>query len=211
MPPRPYAPRVRTETKALWDDQNRHDGDRRRLFTAVRRHLGPAAVLCPGSFIDIAASMAFDDITCVDVDRRAARFFEDAEGVAEIIGHDTGFRFIHADYTGDLELDEGRFDLVVSLYAGPISAHCTEYLCVGGHLLANASRGDAALAGLDDRYRLVGVVLARSGAYRVMTNGLDEFMVPKQGTEPTRESILASGRGIAYTKPAFAYLFERVG
>ena len=37
-------------------------------------------------------------------------------------------------------------DLLVSLYSGPLSGHCTPYLRVGGMLLANASHGDVALA-----------------------------------------------------------------
>jgi hypothetical protein len=118
--------------------------------------------------------------------------------------------FLHADYTEPLPLADGSFDVLVSLYAGFVSDHCTRYLRVGGHLLVNPSHGDAALASVDERYRLAGVVVSGSGDYRVRTEDLNGYLVPKDGSVPTRAEILERGRGIAYTKPAFAYLFERV-
>lgn len=56
------------------------------------------------------------------------------------------------------------FDLLISLYAGFVSEHCTCHLRNGGLLLVNSSHGDAAMASIDDRYRLVGVVSSRAGA-----------------------------------------------
>lgn len=202
---------MRPGTRTLWEAQNRHGNDRRRMFEALRTHLGDVRVLYPGSYVDVAASQAFTDVTYVDVDKRAARFFADTSGVAEIVGPQASVRFLHADYTDPLDLPEAGFDLLVSLYAGPVSEHCTRYLRVGGYLLANGSHGDAALASIDPRYRLAGIVLARSGTYRVKTDALHEFMVPKQEIDLTRRTLLERGRGIAYTRPAFAYLFERVG
>ena len=76
-------------------------------------------------------------------------------------------RFIGADYTDPLGLDDGGFDLLISMYAGFISEHCTRYLRVGGTLLVNPSHGDAAMASIDPRYRLTGVVTSRSGGYSV--------------------------------------------
>ena len=119
-------------------------------------------------------------------------------------------RFIGADYADALDLDDGEFDLLISLYAGFISEHCTRYLRVGGTLLVNPSHGDAAMASIDPRYRLTGVVTARSGRYSVSTRELDTYLVPKREVEVTRESLHASGRGVGYTKSPFAYLFERV-
>ena len=41
-------------------------------------------------------------------------------------------RFIEADYSDSLDLDDGAFDLLVSLYAGFVSEACTRHLRVGG-------------------------------------------------------------------------------
>ncbi len=201
----------------MWAKQDQHTGDRLRLFTAVGAAFPVSSVLYPGSYVDVAPSFVFDDVTYLDADRRAARFFGDQPGVDQIIaqhrqpGSPTKWRFIHADYTSDLPLSDGHFDLLVSLYAGFVSEHCTRHLRPGGYLLVNPSHGDAAMASIDTRYRLVAVVKARSGRYLVSSDQLDAYLTPKRPTTITADSLHASGRGIAYTKPAFAYLFQQAG
>lgn len=173
-------------------------------------------MLYPGSFVDIAPSFVWPLVTYVDTDRRAERFFDDRDGVRELLAehgvvpgaHDV--RFVGADYRRDLPLDDESFDLLLQLYTGPAVEHVTRYLAPGGVLLANASHGDAALAALDPRYELLAAVESRSGDYRVVGGGLERFMVPKKPVELTATMIRASGRGIAYTRSAFAYLFRRL-
>lgn len=207
---------MRRTTEQLWAGQNRHDGDRLRLFTAVDARVGASRVLYPGSFVDVAASFVFPSVTYVDVDRRAAKFFEDVDGVREILSAnrvdaDTrAIEFVHADYGDELDLAEASFDLLVSLYAGFVSEHCTRYLRVGGHLLVNPSHGDAAMASIDERYRLAAVVISDSAGYRLDDRELDTYLVPKRPQVITTELLHDLGRGIAYTRSPFAYLFERV-
>lgn len=201
-------------TARVWASQNRHPGDRLRLFDALREHLGPVGrVLYPGSFVDIAPSFVFDDVIYVDVDGQAERFFADTDGVDELIrahrAEPSRWRFIPGDYRADLGLDEASVDLLLSLYAGFVSDHCTRYLRPGGHLLVNPSHGDTALAAVDPGYELAGVVTSRSGAYRVRTGGLDRYLIPKSAADLTPDAIRARGRGIAYTTSPFAYLFRR--
>jgi hypothetical protein len=205
---------MRALTAELWAEQDRHPGDRHRLFSAVAEAVDAERVLYPGSWCDIAASFVWPSVTYVDNDRRAARFFDDADGVREIVAAaggpaDAHIRFIPADYTQPLPLDHAHFDLLVSLYSGPLSGHCTPYLRLGGMLLANASHGDVALASIDPRYELAAVVLRRGGGYRVSPDDLGSHLVPKRPIEVTRELIERTGRGIAYTKFADAYLFRR--
>ncbi|MBI1349788.1 MAG: hypothetical protein GC156_01550 [Actinomycetales bacterium] len=203
-------------TRSLWERQDRHPGDRQRLFDAVAQAFPATRVLYPGSYVDVAASFVWPAVTYVDVDSRAQRFFADEEGVREVIGahvHDTtgrDIRFIHGDYQADLPLEAASFDLLISLFAGFVSEHCTQYLRIGGRLLAHPSHGDVAMAALDPRYRLAAAVTARSGDYDVSTRNLDAYLIPK-GAEPvTRERLHASGREITYTRSPFAYVFERV-
>ena len=202
-------------TRKLWAEQDRHPGDRHRLFTAVADAITATNVLYAGSFVDVAPSFVWPRVTYVDMDRRAKRFFDDADGVAELIaehGADPAAHqavFVAADYRDELPLDDESFDLLVSLYTGPALDHVTRYLAPGGVLLANSSHGDVALAALDDRYELIGAVESRSGAYRVVVDGLDRYLVPKRDVDVTADMIRDSGRGIAYTRSAFAYLFRR--
>jgi len=204
-------------TRALWDSQNRHEGDRQRLFEAIAGSCDAETVLYPGSFVDIAPSFVFPSVTYVDSDNRAARFFADRNGVREIIASPVGspptadFTFIHADYSTDLPIEPESFDLLISLYAGFVSAHCTRYLSIGGALLVNLSHGDAALSSIDERYVLSGVVKSRQGRYRVTSDDLNTYLSPKKPQPITRSSIIERGRGVAYTKPSFAYLFTRIG
>lgn len=207
---------MQDKTRQLWDKQNWHPGDRKGLFSSIADTFAVSTVLYPGSYIDIAPSTAFDDVTYVDTDRRAARFFSDSAGVNEIIAEScngtrsVAWDFIHADYTSDLELEDESFDLLVSLYAGMISEHCTQYLKRGGHLLVNPSHGDVAMASIDPRYELAAVVRIGSGTYDVIDRALDTYLIPKREVRITEQMLHESNRGIGYTKSPFAYLFRRI-
>ncbi|WP_417580993.1 hypothetical protein [Pelagibacterium sp.] len=205
---------MKEKTLAIWEKQDQHKGDRWRLFQAICAAVPARRVLYAGSYVDVAPSFVYDDVTYADMDNRAAAFFADTEGVKQIIANHDGnvegrFEFVHSDYrTLDMEADS--FDLLISLYAGFISEPCGRFLRIGGHLLVNSSHGDAALAALDSRFKLVAVVLSTNKHYRVTDQDLDSYMIPKRPQTITRDSLMKSGRGIAYTKTPWAYLFERV-
>lgn len=206
---------MREKTKALWDKQDQHKGDRWRLFQAVSAVVPARRVLYAGSYVDVAPSFVYDDVTYADMDKRAAAFFADTDGVRQIIDDHRGnvngrIELLHGDYRS-LNLEAESFDLLISLYAGFISEACGHLLRIGGMLLANASHGDAALAALDPRFKLYAVINSANGRYSVTDQNLDSYMVPKKPQTITRDSLLKSCRGIAYTKSPFAYLFRRVG
>jgi hypothetical protein len=201
-------------TRRLWEEQDRHPGDRLRLFATVGDFTGDTSVLYPGSFVDVSASFVFSPVTFVDNDGQAARFFADTAGVYEIIsshrrnGNKAEWRFLHADYRSEIDLAHRSFGLLISLYAGFVSDHCTRYLQPGGWLLVNPNHGDAAMASIDPRYRLAAVINARSDRYKVSEADLDSYMIPKRPTKITPELLHRTGRGIAYTRSPFAYLFQ---
>jgi hypothetical protein len=66
------------------------------------------------------------------------------------------------------------------------------------------------MTSIDPRYRLSAVVRSKSGEYAVDARNLDTYLVPKRDVEVTKESLHSTGRGVAYTKTPFAYLFERI-
>jgi len=201
-------------TLNLWEKQDAHKGDRKRLFNAVRDSVGGSEVLNPGSYVDVAASMAFASVTYIDKDSRAAKFFADAGGVREIVRAEGGspsaeITFIAGDYRAELGIEDRSFDVLASLYAGFVSEACTDNLRIGGVLLVAPSHGDAAMASIDPRYELSGVVISRSGNYRVRADGLDTYLIPKTEAPITPALLHERGRGIPYTKSPFAYLFTR--
>lgn len=202
-------------TQQLWAKQDRHSGDRKRLFAAVHDAMGGKTVFYPGSFVDLAPSFIFESVTYVDMDKRAAGFFADDIGIRQIIASEggaptSGIEFIPGDYRKEIGVPESSCDLLVSLYAGFVSEFCTQYLRIGGVLLAAPSHGDVAMASIDSRLELCGVVRSRSGQYRVSTDALDSYLVPRKPIEITAAMLHERGRGIAYTKSPFAYLFRRI-
>jgi hypothetical protein len=66
------------------------------------------------------------------------------------------------------------------------------------------------MASIDPRYELRAVVASTSGKYAVSDRNLDTYLVPKRNVDLTVDSLHASGRGVAYTRSPFAYLFERI-
>ncbi len=208
-------------TRRLWEKQFQSVGDHRGLFGAVADAVDVGTVLYPGSYVDITPSLIWPLVTYVDVDRRANQLFADEAGVQDLLveyGAETGddavrheVRFVHDDYAHDLDLAHDSFDLLVSLYAGFVSEYCTRYLRPGGFLLVNPSHGDAAMASIDPRYRLHGVVLEDGGRYRVDSEALDTHLAPKRPVDITVEYLHESGRGVPYTESPFAYLFQRTG
>ena len=156
-------------------------------------------------------------VTFVDTDRRAARYFaDDALVRADLQGRTLpgagiDISFLHTDYTTPLPIPPASFDLLISLYAGPVWEHCQQYLSPQGWFLANTSHGDASLAALDPSLRLVAAVHERDGRYRLNTGDLDHYLIPKRASAADPDTIRHQGRGIAYTKTAFAYVFTAVG
>ncbi|MCH9729546.1 MAG: hypothetical protein K0U84_07715 [Actinomycetia bacterium] len=189
-------------------------GDRTELFAALVKAWAPAKALYPGCYLDISPSTAIPSVTYVDTDRRAARYFANHDLVATELrgrtrtGVEPDVRFLRADYTTSLDLAKAEFDLLISLYAGPLWDHCQQYLKPRGLFLANASHGDASLAALDPRLDLVAAVHRRSDHYRFDTDSLDSYLTPKTPTAADPDTIRRKGRGIAYTRTAFAYLFQ---
>lgn len=206
---------MKASTQKLWDVQNRHPGDRQALFAAVAAALPVQTVLYPGSFVDIAASFVFNDVTYSDMDRRAKKFFEDPITVDHIIAanrrSDTTamWAFVPGDYTEPLDIPTNHYDLLVSLYAGFISEHCTQHLRTGGWLLVNSSHGDAAMASITAGYTLTAVIEKRGSGYRYIDQELDSYLQPKKPTNITTDVLHQTNRGVAYTKSPAAYLFQK--
>lgn len=198
----------------MWESQDRHTGDRQRLFNAIAIEFVVTSSLYPGCYVDIAPSFVFESVTYVDTDDRAARFFGDRPAVDEMIQANrtdqtpSKWRFIYGDYTSTLDLPIGGFDLLISLYAGFVSQHCAHHLRPGGYLLANPSHGDVASAHLDERFSLVAVVTSRGGTYSVRRHELEEYLVPRGPEGITSDALRQRGRGIGYTRSPFAYLFQ---
>ena len=185
---------MKPATEKLWAKQNQHQGDDSACSLRWRPTPKPSRVLYPGSFVDIAASFVFPVVTYVDSDRRAAKFFDDIEGVDEIVSANQAspgaraIQFIAGDYRDELDLPDESFDLLVSLYAGSSPSTAPANLAVGGHLLVNPSHGDAAMASLDPRYQLAAVI--KSGG-DTATGSIPRTSTPTSSQRSHRRSPLS--------------------
>ena len=204
----------RVGTQTTWVTYQSVIGDRSSLFAAIRDAWSPSTALYLGSYVDLSPSTAIPAVTYVDSDRRAARFFDDRELVADQLRgrSDPGAvtEFLCMDYTAELPLAPGSFDLLISLYAGPVWDSGSRFLAPGGLLLANNSHGDASLAALDPRLSLEAAVKADGDGYRLDRAELDTYLIPKSPLHADPDRIRSQGRGIGFTKTAFAYVFRYV-
>ncbi|WP_341578316.1 hypothetical protein [Microbacterium schleiferi] len=82
------------------------------------------------------------------------------------------------------------------------------FIAPGGLLLANTSHGDASVAALDPRPDLVATVHHRADDYRLDERHLEDYLVPTKPASADANLIRQSGRGIAYTRTACAYVFR---
>jgi SAM-dependent methyltransferase len=186
------------------------------MFEALAGMWPIERALYPGSYVDLSPSTALRSVTYVDTDPRALGCFAAHDRVrAELAGRSgpgaaQEVRFLAADYTQPLDVPDSSVDLLISLFAGPMWEHCHRYLRPGGWLLANGSHGEASLAALEPTLRLVAAVHHKDGRYRLVTDRLDGYLVPKRQHTANPDHIRSTGRGIAYTRTAFAYLFQSV-
>lgn len=182
------------------------------LFAAIRDVWAPSSALYLGSYLDLSPSTAIPAVTYVDTDRRVARFFGDEELLADQLRgrcHPGGTtEYLQCDYTCELPLKPRSFDLLISLFAGPVWDASSRYLADGGLFLANNSHGDASLAALDPRLSLVAAVRQEGDVYRLEQEDLGMYLIPKNPDHADPARIRNQGRGIAFVRTAFAYVFR---
>ncbi|WP_298888583.1 hypothetical protein [uncultured Serinicoccus sp.] len=180
--------------RTTWSQYRQSIGDRSGLFAAVVDRWPVGEALYPGSYVDLSPSTAIASVTYVDTDARAGRFFADTDLVEQELagrtrpGAGARVRFLAADYTGPLEVPRRSVDLIVSLYAGPVSEHTRSYLRPGGWLLANTSHGDASLAVSTLRGPSSRLSITATAATACRPGGSTSTSSPGARTWPTRNA-----------------------
>lgn len=193
--------------------------ERRGLFQLMQQEFGCRSGIYPGCFVHITPSFYLPEMIYVDSDARAARFFRDGAAQRLVI-HERIYSeaaviaFHQMDYRQPLPIPDASVDLLISQYAGFISAACARYLRPGGLLVANNSHGDAGLARIDEQFEFIAVINRRGETFQVRTDRLDDYFVPKSSHPlPTgdalRDYLLQLGRGLGYQKTAAAYVFRK--
>ena len=128
---------VKKAPRQIYEEYRKTPGERLAIFSVLSERFPIERVLYPGSYLHLAPSFVFPDVTFVDTDRRAREFFRDTALVQEIVtsrkiySQAPAVMFCEGDYNAELPLPIGSFDLLVSLYAGFVSQACKRYLRAG--------------------------------------------------------------------------------
>ena len=188
--------------------------ERTDLFRKLASKYDVHNALYPGSFVDIAPSFVIERVVYVDNFRTARPFFADPATLAYIRARkeypgEPCVVFHPNDYRHPFDETPESFDLLISQYAGFISAPCKNYLKIGGILVANDSHGDASMAHLDPDFEFIAVARRRGDRFGLSEKNLEQYFVPKKEIEVTPELLRETGKGIAYTRWASNYVFRR--
>lgn len=186
------------------------------LFRALKENFDIKNVFYPGSHVHLTPSMVFSNVTYADSFRDTQKFFENSntnEFIRERKEYpeEAFLRYYQQDYRKPFK-DLGReFDLVISQYAGFVGQAAKPYIKRGGILVCNNSHGDASMADLDPDFNLVAVYRRYADdKFTISSKNLEEYLKPKNGNRPTKEELMKSMKGIAYTKSPTGYIFEKV-
>ncbi len=184
------------------------------LFNVLNERFSIKRVLYPGSYIHIAPSFIFPDVTYVDSFRKAQPFFDDPAimkyiNKRKVYEEDAQVTFLLEDYQKSLPFEPDTFDLLISLYAGLISPSCKQYVKPGGLVLVNNSHGDASIAALDRDLTFIGAIHHRDEKFILKEENLSAYFIPKKPEKFTEDIIRSSGKGVGFTKTAFMYLFRK--
>lgn len=188
---------------------------RHSYFEALSKYFSPMKVLYPGGFIHINASYVFPDVTYVDNNKNAIRFFKIPADVLEIISKQKSYdkkptiQFFGQNYEDTLPIAEESYDLIISLFAGFVSLATKKYLTKGGLLVANDSHGDASMANLDPELKFIGVLFEKDNKLILSRDELQSFFKPKGNKIISKELLLETNKGPKYILAADHYVFEK--
>ncbi len=127
------------------------------IFNYLAQHYDIQSVVYPGSFIHLAPSFAFSHVTYIDKYKHIDDFFEDSDvlkylSLHKIYDEESVINFINESYQKHI----GKYNLVISSNAGPISIECFELLDEDGLLLVNNGHSDADNAFDNDQLTYLG-------------------------------------------------------
>lgn len=155
-------------------------------------------------------------MTYADSFRNTFKFFEDGDTIDFIeknkeYSQEAIIRFYQQNYNKPFKELNKEFDLVISQYAGFVGQAAKQYLKKGGLLVCNNSHGDASMASLDPNFKLIAIYRRRTDdKFSISEKNIEEYLKPKKGIPPTKDELLKSMKGIAYTKNPSGYIFRKV-
>ncbi len=188
--------------------------ERREMFEQLYEIFKPSSGIYPGSFVHITPFFYIKEMTYIDSDKRMNKFFSD-QAVIDYINEEKIYdknpvvSWFQEDYSTKLPIDENKYDILFSFYAGFISQHCKKYLKNNGVLVCNNSHGDASIAYTDSDYTLIGVIKRNGNKFRIEKQNLEYFFQKKDGSIIDTQKVLKRMMGENFSKTGYAYIFRK--
>lgn len=188
--------------------------DRSLLFRTISTTFPCRTILYPGSSIHVTPSFYFPHVVYIDKSPLARDFFSRDSEVKELINankcykRSSYFKFINADFTGRLDVEERSFDLLISLYSGKISSPCKQLLRRGGYLLTNNFNNFLGDILADPGFVLQAVLVYKSNDYQVIKENLEKYKTPGKN-KPVKFKKDHHEVGLQFIKHEKSYLFKR--
>lgn len=114
-------------------------------------------VLYPASYIHLAPSYVFSDVTYVDVYPNIDDFFQQEDVIKYINLHKYYKESCHMKFFNDSFVNfDGLYDLVISSNINSVAIDCKKNIRKDGYLLVNNGHSDADNAFLDKDYKYLG-------------------------------------------------------
>ena len=186
--------------------------ERAGLFKTIRDAYQCRDILYPGCSVHITPSLYFLHVVYVDQGEAAAQFFANETSLLEFINHNKHYkqspyiRFIQQDYYQSLPLMEGKFDLLISLFAGGVAKSCATYLKPGGLLLTNNHQDDAMDALKDGDFEQIATVQFQKGSYSVS----EDIKGTKLPSQKLNKYLKQVNDSVQYVENETYYVFERL-
>ncbi len=206
------------ENLKIYTDYIEKAGSRIDVFRAVKKEFRIKSVLYPGSYVHITPSLIFSELTYIDSDKRANKFFSQEDDILDHVVKCKEYmenpiiRFLPGDYQSPMEIRQETVDLLISDYAGFVSLHTKQYLKNGGILLAGDSHGDATLANSDPDFLFLGVLKFKKGQYRFHNKDNESYFKRYRNKSVDIDSIMKTMKGPKYSNSADYYIFlKQVG
>ena len=103
------------------------------LFRLIKNKYDIKKVIYPGSFIHVSPSFIFSEVTYIDSDKNAKKYFQ-SNDLNQLVQtkkeypEDPKITFFGLSYENQIAELQNKFDLLISQYAGFISYACKDYL-----------------------------------------------------------------------------------
>lgn len=207
------------------------------IFRNVQAKYHPNVVLYPGSSRHITASLIFDNVTYIDMDKKVGEFFQDdrvREWVSthkEYSGPIVGMKCFAKNFeSSSMGIPLQSADLLISASAGIVSRPCAKYLKPGGYFLVSDAHFDARQVYVDSFYaatdkpkkkqtshesfQLVAVI-GNDGSIDCSKNSLQGHFTTTKGDILTLEQVEESKtkpkarRSFKLQKEGMFYLFQK--